>query len=194
MTRPLLLIMTKLPQVGAVKRRLARDIGALAAWRFYRGNLMTLLRRMGRSPFWIAEILLTPARASYRWPMPTRTIPQGHGDLGERMLMGLRAGARGQPVVVIGCDIPGIATSHLRAAFDALRAADAVFGPAMDGGYWLVGFSGREYFWRPFARVRWSSPHALSDTLANLRGRKIGRAATLQDVDDLRSYSATNAP
>ncbi|MDX2142017.1 MAG: TIGR04282 family arsenosugar biosynthesis glycosyltransferase [Rhodospirillaceae bacterium] len=194
MTRPLLLVMTKLPQVGAVKRRLTKDIGALGAWRFYRNNLTELLRRFGRSPFWSTKVLLTPARARYRWPKQTPTIAQGHGDLGERMLTGLRAGARGQPVIVIGCDIPGIETEHLRSAFAALRANDAVFGPAMDGGYWLVGLSGRRRLWRPFTHVRWSTAQALVDTLANLRNRKVGRAATLQDVDDLKSFLATSAP
>jgi hypothetical protein len=194
MRRPWLLIMTKLPQMGAVKRRLARDIGALAATRFYRGNLFRLLSWARRAPFWRARLLVTPDRARYGWPRGLETLPQGHGELGARMLAGLAAAPRGVPVVVIGCDIPGIETSHLRAAFAALRAADAVFGPARDGGYWLVGTSGRRRWWRPFAKVRWSTPHALADTLENFRHRSVGRVATLQDVDDLKSFAATSAP
>jgi uncharacterized protein len=75
------------------------------------------------------------------------------------------------------------------AAFRALRRADAVFGPAEDGGYWLVGLSPRRPA-RPFTAVRWSTVHALTDTLANFRDRRVAFLRTLRDVDtasDLRS-------
>ncbi|MSO96743.1 MAG: glycosyltransferase [Rhodospirillaceae bacterium] len=185
--RPLLLIMTKQPQLGAVKRRLAKGIGEVAAWQFYRRNVFDLLKRLTRVPFWRTQILITPDRARYGWPKGLRQTPQGHGDLGARMLTGLNSAPRGAPTIVIGCDIPAITMTHIRNAFIALRQADAVFGPAEDGGYWLVGFSGRRRFWRPFANVRWSSPHALADTTKNLLGSKISYAARLRDVDDVKS-------
>jgi glycosyltransferase A (GT-A) superfamily protein (DUF2064 family) len=58
-----------------------------------------------------------------------------------------------------------------------------VFGPADDGGYWLIGLSRRPRLLRPFAGVRWSTPHALADTLANLRGRPVALLPALSDVD-----------
>ena len=73
--------------------------------------------------------------------------------------------------------------------------ADAVFGPAADGGYWLVGLGPRRPA-RPFAGARWSSQHALADTLANFAGRRIARLRILHDVDTaadwyrLRGFSA----
>jgi uncharacterized protein len=75
------------------------------------------------------------------------------------------------------------------AAFRALGRADAVFGPAADGGYWLVGLSPRRPA-RPFAGVRWSSEHALTDTLGNFPGRRFARLRTLQDVDTAADYRA----
>jgi glycosyltransferase A (GT-A) superfamily protein (DUF2064 family) len=69
--------------------------------------------------------------------------------------------------ILIGSDIPGLGPADIAAGFRALGKADAVFGPALDGGYWLVGFGPRRPHC-PFAKVRWSSPHALADTLANL--------------------------
>ena len=69
-------------------------------------------------------------------------------------------------------------------AFRVLGGAQCVFGRAADGGYWLVGARRRPHTPRPFANVRWSSEHALTDTLANLAGRSVGFAATLNDVDD----------
>ena len=87
------------------------------------------------------------------------------------------------PVVIIGTDVPGLCTAHIREAFRLLGRHDAVFGPASDGGYWLVGLKRRPRVPRPFAGVRWSTPHALADTLINLRGRSIALLAELSDVD-----------
>jgi hypothetical protein len=85
-------------------------------------------------------------------------------------------------VAIIGCDIPDAGREDARAAFRALGSAEAAFGPAADGGYWLVAMAPRRPA-RPFASVRWSSEHALADTLANFRGRRIARLRTLHDVD-----------
>jgi glycosyltransferase A (GT-A) superfamily protein (DUF2064 family) len=87
------------------------------------------------------------------------------------------------PLVLIGTDIPGITPAHIAAAFRLLGRHDAVFGPAADGGYWLVGLRRRPCVLRPFRGVRWSTQHALADTLANLRSRSVAHLPTLADVD-----------
>ena len=81
-----------------------------------------------------------------------------------------------------GADQPTF--DEIAEAFAALGAHDAVFGPALDGGYWLVGLR-RVRAVPPdlFTGVRWSTEHALSDTVATLRGHSIARVATLRDVD-----------
>ena len=71
-----------------------------------------------------------------------------------------------------------------------LGSADAAFGPAADGGYWLVALSPRRPA-RPFAAVRWSSEHALADTLANFSGRRIALLRTLHDVDTAADLHGT---
>src|SRR3546814_16124850 len=76
------------------------------------------------------------------------------------------------PAVIIGTDIPDIRPRHAAAAFRALGRHDAVFGPAADGGYWLVGLRRRPTIPRAFDGVRWSTEHALADTRANLRPRR----------------------
>jgi glycosyltransferase A (GT-A) superfamily protein (DUF2064 family) len=95
------------------------------------------------------------------------------------------------PVVIVGTDVPGIMPAHIAEAFRSLGRHDAVFGPAVDGGYWLVGLKRRPRLLIPFARVRWSSPHALADTLANLEGRALAFVATLSDVDDARGFATS---
>ncbi|MBU8543716.1 MULTISPECIES: TIGR04282 family arsenosugar biosynthesis glycosyltransferase [Roseomonadaceae] len=174
-----LLVFARAPRLGAVKRRLAKGIGAMAALRFYRGQLAALLAAVGRDRRWRTELVVTPARGAARWPAHLARSAQAKGDLGQRMQ---RAMAPHRRVVLVGSDIPGIAASDIAAAFAALGRAQAVFGPAEDGGYWLVGFGPRRPP-KPFAAVRWSSDQALADTLANCHGRPVALLRTLRDVD-----------
>jgi rSAM/selenodomain-associated transferase 1 len=172
-----LIVFARAPRLGTVKRRLARGIGDMAALRFYRGQLRRLLRQVGRDRRWRTVLAVTPDRL--RWPTGLPMLPQGQGDLGRRMG---RALARHRRAVLVGCDIPELGREDIAAAFRALGRAQAVFGPAEDGGYWLVGFGPRRPP-APFAGVRWSTEHALADTLANCRGHRIALLRRLRDVD-----------
>ena len=109
-------------------------------------------------------------------------MDQVRGDLGIRMDQAFRAHPR-RCVALVGCDIPALTANEVASALHALRGADAVFGPATDGGYWLVAMGARRPA-KPFANVRWSSAHALSDTLANFAHRRIRFTKTLADVDE----------
>jgi rSAM/selenodomain-associated transferase 1 len=166
--------------LGAVKRRLARDVGAIAAVRFYRQTTTHLLRRLRRDSRWSVIVAMTPDRAARR----LGALPQGRGDLGRRMARALRRAAPGSRIL-IGSDIPGIRPPHIAAAFRALGRHELVFGPARAGGYWLVGTRLRTLPPDLFEGVRWSTKHALADTLATVPGqRRIGFADRLEDVDD----------
>ncbi len=186
-----LVIMAKAPHLGLAKRRLGADIGAFAALGFYRATLARLLRRLASPERWRLWLYVTPdrwarARGLCRHSLELR--PQGRGDLGARMRRPLAELPRG-PVVIVGSDIPELASSHVASAFAALGGHDLVFGPASDGGYWLVGARRRPHLPRLFHGVRWSSEHALADTLAGLGARyRVALLATLEDVDDGASY------
>ena len=177
-----LILFVREPRLGAGKRRLARDIGAVAAVNFERRMLAQSLRRLGRDPRWTLRLAVTPDRAARRWP---GAMAQGTGDLGARMRRALAACPPGAKLLV-GSDIPGLTAAPIATAFALLGRYDVVFGPATDGGYWLLGCRHRP---PDFGRVRWSSPHALADTLANLpKSQSVGFAATLDDVDDGEAY------
>ena len=186
-----LVIFAKLPRRGQVKRRLARGIGEAAALRFHRDNTARLLRLVARDRRWRCWLAITPDRAAggaRSWGGGVVRIPQGPGDLGRRMARPYASLPPG-PVVIIGSDIPGIAPHHLAAAFRLLGAQDFVLGPATDGGYWLFGSRRRPLPRAVFAGVRWSTEHALADTLASLPGRcSVAFAATLDDIDDGEGY------
>jgi uncharacterized protein len=186
-----LVIFAKVPALGRVKRRLAADIGALAALRFQRASTARLLRRLARDGRWVCWLALTPDGAASGprfWRAPTPRIAQGGGDLGRRMARPFARLPPG-PVIVIGSDVPAIAPAHVAAAFRLLGQNDLVFGPARDGGFWLIG--ARRLPYGLFRGVRWSSEHALADTLANVPRRlRVALAATLDDVDDGAAYRA----
>ncbi len=183
--------MAKAPRRGAVKRRLAAAIGEGEALRFYRSCLAHSLMRLARDRRWLTLIAVTPDSDVFSslfpsWP-GVRRVPQGRGGLGERMQRLFERLPPG-PAVLVGGDIPAMRPMEIARAFRLLGSADVVLGPARDGGYWLVGMRRIPRVLKPFASVRWSSEHALADTLANLKGKRVAFAAPLADVDEKDSY------
>lgn len=178
------IVFARAPRLGAVKRRLARDIGARAALRFHLETMTRLVRALARDARFRTVIAVTPDRAHL--PFAVERIPQGRGDLGLRMHRAFRRFPH-RRVAIIGCDIPDAGPSDLRAAFRALGSADAAFGPAADGGYWLVAISPLRPA-RPFTAVRWSTRHALADTLAGFVERRVAMLRTLHDVDTVEDW------
>lgn len=197
---PQLVIFLRAPQRGAVKRRLAEGIGARAAYQFYRTNATALIRRLGGGGRWRGVLALTPdalARSARLFGDAGRgwaRMAQGRGDLGRRMARVIGRLPPG-PVVIVGGDIPAIERPHIEAAFRTLARCEAVFGPAHDGGYWLIGLARRRHrgpalLRRLFRGVRWSGPHALADTRANLPpGSEGPELPVLHDIDDAASFA-----
>lgn len=186
-------IFARSPRFGRVKTRLARDIGAVETLRFYRNTLSALCRRLSPQGNFRLMIAMTPDRATLRGrgllARPVMEMDQGGGDLGARMSRTFRDLPPG-PAVLIGSDIPEISRVHLAAAFRALGDADAVFGPAADGGYWLIGLKRRQQVPPDFLKnVRWSHPETLKDTLQSLpKNWKVAYINQLDDIDSGDSY------
>ncbi|MGC9271514.1 TIGR04282 family arsenosugar biosynthesis glycosyltransferase, partial [Acidiphilium sp.] len=182
MNRPVLIVFTRIPRLGIGKRRLARRIGDRAALTLSRAILHNLLHRL-RGLRGVARVIAaTPDHHAKLTAPGWMILPQGEGDLGRRMRRAFRR-FQHRPAVLIGSDIPGIGAGDIRTALRLLRGHHAVFGPAEDGGYWLIGLSSR----RPdalFSEVRWSTPDALADTIRSLPGSRIALLRRLFDIDD----------
>ena len=181
-----LVIMAKTPVLGRVKTRLARDVGYVEATRFYRVALARLIRRLGADPRWRTIIAASPdthALPDAPWLQDAHAVvPQGEGDLGDRMQRVFYQAPAG-PVVIIGSDIPDISRRHVAAAFKALGGHDAVMGPSADGGYWLIGQKRLPRVLRPFEGVTWSSGRERDETLANFGDARVALLEQLSDVD-----------
>lgn len=161
-----LVIMCKEPRPGLVKTRLAADIGALPAALWVRRRIATMVRTLAHER-WTVVLAVAPDRAMTSALLPhALRIPQGPGNLGDRMARAFRVAPPG-PVLVVGTDIPGLTRDHVARGFELIARHKAVIGPASDGGFWAIGLDTR----RPipanlFHGVRWSTQNALSDTLA----------------------------
>ncbi|WP_299735790.1 TIGR04282 family arsenosugar biosynthesis glycosyltransferase [uncultured Roseobacter sp.] len=188
-----LVVMLKEPHPGRVKTRLGKDIGMVAAAWWFRHQTRRLIRRV-QDPRWQVILAVSPDAEGLRsrvWPAHLGRMPQGRGDLGDRMKRALSLPTAG-PVCIIGADIPDIDCKQIARAFRVLGASDAVFGPAPDGGYWLIGLKRMQGVSpRLFEGVRWSSEHALADTVASLPTNRIAYLDRLRDVDTLDDLRMT---
>jgi len=188
-----LVVMARAPQAGRVKQRLARGIGSMPALRFYRALLADQIRRLGGDRRWTLWLFVTPDSAmlhpAWRSARGARVKGQGLGDLGDRMKRPFRLLPPG-PVVLVGSDIPLLRPHHVWHAFRLLGRHDLVFGPASDGGFWLVGARRLRPLPRSLYRgVRWSTPRALADALETIPSHlSVALADTLDDVDDAAGY------
>ena len=186
--------MAKVPVMGRVKTRLAREVGAVEAVRFFRHTVGNVLARVGRDRRWQTSISVAPDTgiASPFWPRNSARKHQGSGDLGQRMQRVMDEAGSG-PVIIIGTDIPAITATHIARAFSQLRSADAVLGAAPDGGYWLFGLRRSPRIRAPFRAVRWSTPTTLTDTTANLMCSRITMTDTLCDVDNAAELAVASS-
>jgi glycosyltransferase A (GT-A) superfamily protein (DUF2064 family) len=111
---------------------------------------------------------------------------QAGKDIGERMHCALKEvqTLTGRNPVLIGSDCPDMGISMINKAFHDLDTYDVVFGPSLDGGYYLIGISGDFPFL--FTGMRWSSPDVLKVSLEKCHLHKISVSLvdTLQDIDE----------
>jgi len=184
--RPTLYIMAKAPIMGRAKTRLAADVGVVHAKRIYRRMMSTVIRKVN-DPRWETVLMVTPPLMIDHVPewSGVTQIPQVSGSLSPKLA---QVFSRTGPTVVIGTDCPQVTASDIACAFRALRSGPAVFGPASDGGFWLMGTKAPL---RPdtFDNIRWSSQHTLADISAKFR--EIAVLRTLTDVDDLAALKTS---
>ena len=166
-----LILFTRYPEPGRTKTRLIPALGAQGAASLQRRMSEAIVGQMAR---FAVEYPVSPEiryadgtqQAMEAWlSSDIPCLDQGEGDLGDRLRRAFaQAFAQGAgKVVVIGADCPGLTPALFAQAFAALDIQDLVLGPAMDGGYYLVGLN------RPapalFSEIPWGSGKVLAATL-----------------------------
>ncbi len=189
-----LILFTRYPEPGVVKTRLIPTLGAAGA--------AELQRRMTEAAAAQAEVFAEGRRGRFeirydggepgmisQWLAPVAPSgcfrPQGSGDLGQRMERAVaQAFAEGSKrVVLLGCDCPAMSAVIMAQAFEALGDHDLVIGPALDGGYYLLGLTAPQPFL--FTNMEWGGEKVLARTLerAHASSLEVFLLESLADVD-----------
>jgi len=186
-----IMVFAKAPVPGMVKTRLIPALGAEGAARLQAQLIERTLRTaaaagLGPPELWCAPDPEDPFFAACAQGQGVGLRTQGDGDLGVRMACALESAlAAGSPALLIGCDCPALTPAVLREAAAVLSGEyDAVFGPAEDGGYVLVGLA-RGPAAPLFEDISWGAATVMQETRLRLaRGNWRWRElAMLWDVD-----------
>ncbi|WP_223032781.1 TIGR04282 family arsenosugar biosynthesis glycosyltransferase [Hanstruepera marina] len=195
MSDNLVIVFVKNIKLGKVKTRLAKTIGDQEAFEVYK-LLVKKTEKATQNLLVDTHIYFSDAVIVTKWPNTYKTVQKGN-DLGERMKNAFKDGfEKGyKNIVLIGSDLPDISEVIINQAFESLKTHDTVFGPAEDGGYYLVGIKNLNH--TIFDNKPWSDSNLLNKTIEELNSSaiSIGLLQTLNDIDtfeDLKTSSIYN--
>lgn len=187
-----LIVFARAPRLGQVKSRLAAAIGNERALEAYQILLRELARKLSGSQRLIVQFAPIDGEKELRTFFPLAEFrPQVGSDLGDRLrhafTESFRLGA--SKTAIIGSDCPYLEMDDIQCAWEWLGEADAVFGPALDGGYWLVGLKSEQ----PglFHAVSWGTAEVLRQSLtrAESLGISVRLLRRLSDIDTAKDWT-----
>lgn len=191
MNSPRLCIFARTPQLGAVKRRLAAELGDTDALRAHEALVEDTLARLAEVPGVVSELWVggepnaVVERWARRWSLAVRR--QQGVDLGARMHHALTESLAAAPAaLIVGVDCQGIDADYLGEAIAHLARADVVLAPAEDGGYGLIGArrSARRGLSGLFDDMPWGTGDVLKLTLERCRSGQL-RCSLLPEIWDV---------
>lgn len=194
MSKNLLIVFAKNKLFGQVKTRLAQSIGDESAYSVYESlyhlteKESTAVKNADVHVYYSHEI------DNLSWKGCKHFVQKGN-DLGERMLHAFEAGfAQGyEQIIGIGADLPEISSELIERAFKAFNESDFVFGPAEDGGYYLVGMSNRLGLY-VFENKPWSTSALMDLTKIEMeaQGNSYSLLEVLNDIDNLEDLEKSS--
>lgn len=188
----LLIVFTKNIELGKVKTRLAKSIGDEAALDVYKQLVEITERETIAVSNTDLHIYYTNFIDQNHWPEATKFI-QVDGDLGDKMGQAFQHGfSLGYDRVVgIGSDLPDIRSNIIEEVFTALKNTDTVFGPATDGGYYLLGMN--QFYPSIFTNKPWSTDELLNVTITELEHEQcsIRLLQEFNDIDTLEDLESS---
>jgi rSAM/selenodomain-associated transferase 1 len=199
-----LLVFARLPELGAVKSRLAASVGDAEALAIYEAMLADLLDSIGHSTSELEiEVLWAPTvtangerlRAAFR----DHAVAMQTGPiLGDRLSMAFSERFffhQTHKIVAIGVDDPTLPRELIDHAFALLESCEWVVGPATDGGYYLIGCRALAFGSEIFNGISWGTSAVLTETLARISDAQqtvalLPARSDIDTVDDLDGYPA----
>lgn len=187
MIKERLLIFTRYPEPGLAKTRLIPALGAKGAAVLQQQMTEYTLSKL-KNNCQSVEVWFTGGSLTLmQYWLGSNIIyqPQGEGDLGSRMARGLTVAFQDkiERAVVIGTDCPGLNAHFITEAFQQLHSYDLVLGPALDGGYYLIGL--RCLIPELFTGINWGTTEVLHQTIniARMLDKSVTYLPRLADVD-----------
>ncbi len=192
----ILIVFTRNPELGKVKTRLAKDIGAEKALMIYEILLEHTSKVIELLPCEKAIYYSEAIPKNDYWKTSYKKEVQVGADLGSRMCFAFeKSFDQGYAkAVLIGSDLMDLKEEHITKAFDALDESDVVIGPALDGGYYLIGLKNLNL--SIFQHKNWGTNSVLNETLADLKNSNITLLESLNDIDtydDLKMNEKLNS-
>jgi len=193
MTKNLLIIFTRNPELGKVKTRLATTVGDHSALNIYKFLLQHTVSATKDLPFKKQVHYSEKVRDNDIWDNSVYHKEQQHGvDLGDRMEYAFQKGFEEgfKNIILIGSDLYDISQLDLETAFNALKKHNFVLGPAEDGGYYLVGMNRMNSLL--FKHKKWGSNTVLKETLSNLKNESYQLLPLRNDIDTFEDIREVN--
>lgn len=191
MAKERLIIFTRYPEQGLTKTRLIPALGVEGATKLHRKmteRTLSKVRELCCDRPVSVEVCFTGGNLALMQGWLGADIvyqPQGEGDLGARMARAMSLSFQGgiERVVIIGTDCPGLNANLIAPAFHNLHSHDLVLGPAIDGGYYLIGLNC--LIPELFAEISWGTAEVLQQTvdIANKLNLSVAYLPQLADID-----------
>ena len=191
MTKNLILVFVRNPELGKVKTRLAKTLGANAALKAYiilLEHTESVLQTIpcDKVVYYSEEIQQKDlwSEAFYQ-----KKLQKG-SDLGTRMKHAFEMAFKDsyEKVVIIGSDLYDLNSTHIENAFKALEQHELVIGPSLDGGYYLLGM--KKLHPAVFEHKSWGTDTVLEATLTDLKQQNVKLLETLNDIDTFEDAEA----
>ena len=194
MSKNLLMIFTRNPELGKVKTRLAKSLGdekALEIYKFLLNRTKEVTQQIASDK---AVFYSVKVRNNDIWDTTVfQKLQQEGADLGERMQNAFTvAFSMGyEKVAIIGSDLYDLESHHIDEAFNQLDSYDVVIGPAEDGGYYLL--AAKQVYPDIFKNKDWGTSSVREATLSDLKKQSVFLLPILNDVDvieDIQNHPA----
>lgn len=193
MHKNLIITFTRNPELGKVKSRLAKDIGEASALEVYKLLLEHTKNVLLRLDCDKAVYYSVKIRENDIWDSEIFSKHQQSGnDLGERMQNAFKNGfEKGyKNIIIVGSDLYDLNAEIINTAFKKLESHDNVIGPALDGGYYLLGM--KTLHPSVFKINNWGTQTVYKQTISKLNTNSVYVLDTLNDIDyveDLEPYN-----
>ncbi|WP_353931327.1 TIGR04282 family arsenosugar biosynthesis glycosyltransferase [Okeanomitos corallinicola TIOX110] len=186
-----IIIFTRYPEPGKTKTRLIPalgDMGAASLQKQMTEHTLSQVRKLTTTSAITVEVRFSGGSCELmqNWlGLDLLYKNQGEGDLGQRMMRSLTDAFANncEQVIIIGTDCPGLDCQILISALEKLQGCELVLGPAIDGGYYLIGL--RQLVPELFSNIPWGTAQVFSQTVEIAQKLNLSSAylSSLADVD-----------